>query len=91
MMNRTHLFLFALGSLFLATSAQAQLELKAGNFNSIYVAQDATGEDAPASGPSSLNNQTLTGEQFAAVGQVAGASGPIDSRSTTTLGSELTK
>jgi hypothetical protein len=86
MMNRTHLFLLALGSLFLATSAQAQLELKAGNFNSIYVAQDATGEDAPASGPSSLNNQTLTGEQFAAVGQVAGASGPIDSRSTTTLG-----
>ena len=75
-MNRTRTLIFALGSLLLASSVDAQLELKVGNFNNIY-----------ASGPPSENSAALTAaSQFAAVGQVAGSSGPIDSRATVNPG-----
>ena len=79
-MNRTRTFILALGSLLLASFAEAQLELKVGNFNNVYVAQDAAvpANSAPAFGPPSPANPPPTAGQFAAVGQVAGSSGVLD-------------
>ncbi len=76
-MNRCCLFLFALISLLIAQSAQAQYELKAGNFNNVFVPQTASGTAATPSGPPTVANPVPTDRQFSAMGQVAGAVGPI--------------
>lgn len=80
-MNRTRHFIFALCSLIFASFAQAQLELKSGNFNNIFVAQTAAGADADPSGPPVVTDPETTTKQFSAMGQVAGASGPISDTS----------
>ena len=67
-----------LGFLLLAViPAQAQYELKSGNFNSIFVPQNAAGTAAPASGPPVVANPPPTAGQFSAMGQVSGAVGPL--------------
>jgi hypothetical protein len=82
-MNRTRLLLLALGYLLVAVSANAQpYELKSGNFNSIFVAQTAAGAPATPSGPPNVINPPATANQFSAMGQVAGAVGPVGTGAT---------
>jgi len=72
--------LFTLGCLLLTPAAQAQFELKASNFNGLY------------QGALPVGNNQLTLPQnpadsnFRAVGQAAGASGPIDNTPTEPTG-----
>lgn len=68
--------------LLIAVTAQAQFELKSGNFNNIFVAQDATGANATPSGPAVVTDPSPTdpdptSNQFAAMGQVSGGTGPL--------------
>ncbi len=76
-MNCTRLLLITLGSMILVAEAQAQYELKAGNFNSIFVPQTAAGAVATPSGPAVVADPLPTTNQFSVVGQVAGAVGPV--------------
>ena len=81
-MNRTRLLLITLGSMILVAKAQAQYELKAGNFNSIFVPQTAAGAAATPSGPAFVADPPPTTNQFSAMGQVAGAVGPVGTGAT---------
>lgn len=77
-MNRTCSVLYLLfGSLMLAATAVGQYELKSGNFNSMFVPQNASGTAATPSGPPNVANPPPTSSQFSAMGQVAGGGGPI--------------
>lgn len=74
--------LIALCPLLFALSARAQYELKAGNFNTVFVAQTQAGGAATPSGPPNVPSPPPTASQFSAVGQVAGSAGPISTSST---------
>lgn len=60
-----------------APHARAQLELKSGNFNPLYVPQTQAGAPATQSGPPEVLSPPPTNGQFAAMGQISGAAGPI--------------
>jgi hypothetical protein len=84
-MNRFRLLLFfalALGLLLHATTARAQYELKAGNFNSTFVAQTQAGASATPSGPPNVGTPPPTASQFSGMGSVAGSAGPISTSTT---------
>ena len=62
-----------------AGPVKAQLELKAGNFNAIFVATDTNGDltAEPPSGPPTASSPAPTSGQFSAVGAIAGSAGPL--------------
>lgn len=71
-MNRTRLFLTALGCLLCAPAARAQYDLKAGNFNHLWLTPPPAASNA-ASTPATASSN------FQSVGAVGGSTGPIDS------------
>lgn len=74
--------LLALCPLLFTATARAQYELKAGNFNSIFVAQTQAGGAATPSGPPVVASPPPTASQFSGMGQVAGSAGPISTSAT---------
>ena len=82
MSSRFALLLCALGTFLLAPSAQAQYELKAGNFNGLYAPYTAAGAAATPYGPPVGSNQSalpatlLTNSR--GMGQVGGSNSVID-------------
>jgi hypothetical protein len=79
-------FCYALGALWIAPQLQAQYELKAGNFNGLYVPYTAAGVAATPYGPpastSQISNQSVLPatplSNFRGVGPVSGSSAVMD-------------
>jgi hypothetical protein len=86
MKSRLVTFCYALGALWIAPQLQAQYELKAGNFNGLYVPYTAAGAAAtpygPPAKPSQISNQSVLPatelSNFRGVGAVSGSSAVMD-------------
>jgi hypothetical protein len=86
MKSRLVTLCYVLGTLWIAPQLQAQYELKAGNFNALYVPYTAAGGAATPSGPpastAQISNQSTlpatAASNFRGMGQTSGSSSALD-------------